>query len=186
MADYFWIFSHKYKDEKMKHLIIVIIIFAFGACSIFQPSQEQEQEQVQEESEKIEEVYVFDEVPEDEDKKEEEIKELEKEIDKAQQETKQAEIDVFDEPVVTQDVSNAIAGSKFFLQLGAFSNLKRAEKYVEEINNQVPFILSIIYNPENSLYTVRSSAYSTKEEVENVRTQLWNSNLFLDSFIITE
>ncbi len=167
----------------MRKIFLLVSVFVFISCSIFQTTDQQD-ETASEEDSKVEEVYVFDDVSENESKTEE-IDQLKKEIDNKLKEKEKQEVDVFDEPVVTNDTPKQ-SGNKYFLQLGAFTTLSRAEQYVKEIDNSVPFVLSIIYNPENSYYTVRSSAYTTRAEIEEVRTKLWSNNLFKDAFIITE
>lgn len=169
----------------MKIIIVFLSVFTFVSCSIFQTTeQKEEKEDVTEYDKKIEEVYVFDDVSENESNTEE-IDELKKEVDKSLQEKVKQEVDIFDEPIVKNDTPQQ-SGSKYFLQLGAFTSLGRAEKYVEEIKNTVPFKLSIIFNPNNTYYTVRSKTYTTRKEVEEVRAKLWSNNLFKDAFIITE
>lgn len=167
----------------MKKLLLLFSVFTLVSCSIFQTTEEQDAN-TSEEDTKVEEVYVFDDVSENESQTEE-IDQLKKEIDNRLQEKQKPEVDVFDEPIVKTDDQQK-SGNRYFLQLGAFTTLSRAEQYVKEIDNSIPFVLSIIYNPDNSLYTVRSSAFSTRAEVEEVRSKLWGNNLFKDAFIITE
>ena len=167
----------------MKQLLLLLTTIVFVSCSIFQTTDQQEQTASEEDS-TVEEVYVFDDVSENESKTEE-IDQLKKEIDNKLQEKEQREVDIFDEPI-DKNEAHQLGGSKYFLQLGAFTTLKRAEQFVKEINNNVPFLLSIIYNPDNSFYTVRSTVYSTRSEVEEVKSKLWSNNLFIDAFIVTE
>lgn len=168
----------------MKILLVLLSVFTFVSCSIFQTTEQQEKESVTKDDDKVEEVYVFDDVSENNNNTEE-IDKLKKEIDKSLEEKEKQEVDVFNEPIIKKDDLQQ-SGTKYFLQLGAFTTLSRAEQYVKEINNTVPFVLSIIYNPNNSFYTVRSKSYSTRIEVEEVRSKLWSNNLFKDAFIITE
>lgn len=167
----------------MKTILALLLVVTFVSCSIFQTTEQQE-ETVAKEDNKVEEVYVFDDVSENEIKTEE-IDQLKKEIDKSLQEKDKQEVDVFDEPII-KDGTPDKSGTKYYLQLGAFTTLGRAEQYVKEIENTAPFVLSIIYNPDNTYYTVRSSAYLTRTEIEEVRAKLWSNNLFKDAFIITE
>ena len=166
----------------MKNLIIVLIAIGLSACSIFQSSTNEEEKQA-EKVEKPEEVYVFDDVSEKKDKTEE-IKQLEKEIDNTVVQNNDSEIS--DETIYEFKKQSQTVGNKYFLQLGAFSTLKRAEQYVGEITTQVPFNLSIIFNQNNAFYTVRSQPYNSREEVEIIREQFCAKNKFKDAFIITE
>lgn len=169
----------------MKKIIVISVFLSFTACSVFQTSEQEEN--VAKEDEKVDEVYVFDEVSENDDKADQ-IKDLEKDLDNTLSKEKEnkVELDAFGEPIAVTDGVKTLNGNSFFLQLGAFSTLKNAEQYVREINSQVPFVLSIIYNSKTSFYTVRSSPYLTKQEVEQIRRDLWRKNLFKDAFIVTE
>jgi cell division protein FtsN len=163
----------------MKNIIIFLLAIGLSACSIFQSSANEEEKQT-EKVEKPDEVYVFDDVSEKKDKTEE-IKQLEKELDQTNVQKNESE-----ENISVFNKNAQVVGGNYFLQLGAFSTLKRAEQYVGDISSQVPFQLSIIFNQNNSLYTVRSQAYNTREEVEIIREQFWAKNKFKDAFIITE
>lgn len=175
----------------MKYLLITILAFYLSACSIFQTSENEEQE-VTKQKEQTEEVYVFDDVADDGNS--DDIKELEEEIDSSINENESVNQDFSTENVNESPVKeNALSSGdlkkeipSYYLQLGAFSSLKRAEQYVDQITSDVPFNLSIIYNSQTSLYTVRSSSYTTRTEVEKIRTEFWKRDLFKDSFIVTE
>ena len=165
----------------MKFIIIITLTIILSACSIFKGTEKEEQTS----EGQIEEVYVFDEVS-DNNNTEEEINTLKDEVDNTFSEvntnTKSNELT----EATTQASENTYEGNVFHLQLGAFTTLKRAEQFVTEIDAKVPFKLSVIYNSTNSLYTVRSSPYATKNEVKSIRDNFWNNNLFLDSFIVSE
>lgn len=160
---------------------MLLLAVIFSACSIFQSTEKVDEVTS---NDNIEEVYVFDEVSESEDNSKK-INELKEEVEKTFSseneniETVDSEDNFSSEPLLSSENS-------FYLQLGAFSSLKRAEQYTKENDSLVPFKLSIIFNKNNSLYTVRSSAYSTKEEVIRIRDKFKSQNLFTDSFIITE
>ena len=175
----------------MKILSLILGLLLFSACSIFQSSENTE-EKVPEE-EKLDEVYIFD---DDDDFYEEpqtnteEIKQLENEIDNTlnsgnnEGQQNQTQPVVNEENAPQEDLDDEPV--YYFLQLGAFSKLKLAEQFVTQISSQTPFNLSIIYNSKTSYYNVRSSAFSTREEVEQIRRDLWSKNLFNDAFIVTE
>jgi len=173
----------------MKKIILLILASTiFSSCAIFQPTEKEESSKTDEEN--AEEVYVFDDISETEDKSEE-IKELEEEVDKTissktVSKEKVEETDVFGENVKGDEESEKKLTESFYVQLGAFSTLKNAEQYVKEIKSQLPFQPSIIYNSNNSLYTVRSTALNTKLEAEQLRKELWSKDSFKDSFIVTE
>lgn len=160
-------------------------MISFSACSIFQ-SGEKEDQQNTGSNDSSEEVYVFDEVSEkDVDSKN--VKKATKEVEKVNSEDTSINTeDVFDESVVNNENKIKNSTNKFYLQLGAFSTLKRAEKFVNDNNSQINLVLSIIYDPNTALYTVRSSAYNTKPEVEKIKNDFWRMNLYKDAFIVTE
>ncbi len=174
----------------MKILIIIISLSLLSACSIFKSSEQEETT----DKNKPDEVYVFDEVS-DTSNNSAEIDDLKKEVDKSMQKEKiqqdqqtqqqnenqevsQNEETVFDAPTAQKN--------SFYLQLGAFSTLNRAEQFIKDNESKVPFKMSIVFNNQKGLYTVRSSAYKTKPEAEMIRDGFWRQNMFKDAFIVTE
>lgn len=166
----------------MKKIIIIFGLITFSACSVFQTSENDKQTKSANES--SDEVYVFDDVTENE-VNTDKAKEFDKKLD-AVKEKSEAEIDVFDETVSNPNAQSSIESSKFYLQLGAFSTLKRAEIFVKENESKIDFPLSIMYNSATSLYNVRSTPYNTKAEVEVIKNGFWKRNMFKDAFIVTE
>ncbi len=162
----------------MKILIIISLSLFLVSCSIFQVSEKDENK-----TGNVEEVYVFDEVSDTQDQSDE-AKSLKDEVDNTF--TNLDERASKNNTDNSQNLSKSYDGNVFYLQLGAFTTLKRAEQFKDEINSKVPFKLSIIFNTNNSLYTVRSSPYSTKEEINEIKNGFWKQNLFLDAFIVTE
>ncbi len=154
-------------------------MISLSACSIFQ-SGEKETQQNNGSNDSSDEVYVFDEVSET-DVNTTNTKEVTKEVEQVK-----SEEDVFDETVVNNENKIKYSANKFYLQFGAFSTLKRAEKFVNDNNLQINLVLSIIYDSNTELYTVRSSAYNTKPEVEKIKNDFWKKNLYKDAFIVTE
>ena len=168
----------------MKKYLFLMSVFIIS-CSTFQNTNDEKE--TSESSDDVEEVYVFDEVSEENEKaKSEEIKALEKEIDNTLNKEKTEEVDIFDEPVVNTPNTNVQGNALYYLQLGAFSSLKNAEEFAAKIESEVPFNLSIIYSAETTYYNVRSNAYSTRNEVEQIKNDLFKKNVFKDAFIVTE
>ncbi len=189
----------------MKKLFIPFILIVFiSACSVFQETTSYE-EVDKPDTEKSDEVYVFDEVN-DNDSTASEIKDLNKEIDNTlsenkenvneeeQAETNETVVETVTEPVTTEyekvetttiyeEPSNEV---QFYIQLGAFSTLARAEKFSSQIDSALPFALSIIFDGSKEFYIVRSAPYSTRAEAESVRDNLRNDSKFKDCFIVTE
>jgi hypothetical protein len=160
----------------MRILILILSVSMLSACSIFQSSDEQDKNA----KNTPEEVYVFDEVS-DSSKKDKDIDDLKNEVDNSMDKEKNKT----EQPNQTSNYNINQQGS-FYLQLGAFSTLNRAEQFIKENESKVPFKLSIVFNNLKGLYTVRSSAYKTKAEAEMIRDGFWKQNMFKDSFIVTE
>jgi len=182
-----------------KTFITLFILVLLSSCSVFKETESYE-EVDNDKPEASEEVYVFDEVKED-DVKSSEIKDLNSEIDGTLNESenntnKEVEIvETTTEPVtsVTEEsisettiYEQPVGNVKFYIQLGAFSTLERAERFSSQIDSKVPFGLSIIFDSSNGFYIVRSSPYYTKSEVDIARDDLRNSSEFKDCFIVTE
>ncbi|PID59554.1 MAG: hypothetical protein CR986_05830 [Ignavibacteriae bacterium] len=175
----------------MKKIIILFLTLGLASCSIFQSSKSEDS--VTEEETNSDEVYVFNDVSEPK-KEDTEIKNLEKEIDKTliekkdknENKNKYEEKKEFEKSNRKEILNENLPGNNFYLQLGAFSTLSRAEQFVENIRSQVPFRLSIIYNKKNKFFTVRSIACKTKQEAENIKRELRKKSSFKDSFIITD
>ena len=169
----------------MKNTIALVLIVLLSACSIFQSTEKETQNEASDNS--SEEVYVFDEVSENE-VSNTAIKKVEEELEqvKSEQIKTNTKVDVFEETVVNNENQIRSTSNKFYLQFGAFSTLKRAEKFANDNNSKINLGLSIIYDPNTELYTVRSTAYNTKPEVEKIRNDFWEKNLYKDAFIIIE
>ena len=196
----------------MKKLFIPIFLIVFiSACSVFQETTSYE-EVDKPDTDKTDEVYVFDEVKDADSSTTSEIKDLNKEIDNTLSENKEnvnnnelvkpneTVVETVTEPVTTEyekvetttnyeqpttyeEPSNEV---QFYVQLGAFSTLARAEKFSSQIDSVVPFALSIIFDSSREFYIVRSTPYSTRTEAESIRNELRNNRKFKDCFIVTE
>ncbi len=198
-----------------KTIIFLSIALLFSACSIFKQTKAYEEVDDTAQSNQSEEVYVFDDNNNNDDVDSTEIKTINKEIDNALTQNQVNEADnttnniesktetettaTVTENVVTtetQPVENETSyvqtdyGNEqtqiFYVQLGAFSSLTRAENFSSAIESEVPFNISVIYNNSKGLYIVRSSPYTTREEAESVRDNLKQNFKFKDCFIITE
>ncbi len=75
---------------------------------------------------------------------------------------------------------------KYFVQLGAFSTLERANNFVNEIQTDFDFPLEIFFNDKVNLFTVRTVAYDNREDAEKLRDNLKKNKKFSDAFIVTE
>ncbi len=182
----------------MKKLLIPLFFIAlFSSCSIFRETESYE-EVDNDKPDNTEEVYVFDEVKDDE-AKQSEIKDLNNEIDNTldnstNNTTEDNIVKTTTEPVTAVNKNNKtvttyeqpVNNVKFYVQLGAFSTIERAERFSSQIDSEVPFELSIIFDSSNGLYIVRSAPYSTRTEADNIKYNLRKKNKFKDCFIVTE
>ncbi|MEE9430240.1 MAG: SPOR domain-containing protein [Melioribacteraceae bacterium] len=190
-------------------LSFVVLLFSISACSIFQETTSYDDIELSGENNNTEEVYVFDEGNSIEESavnnnstSTEEIEKIEQEVSEtitgtltvAEDEIPIAEtIPVteteYSEPTNTSSTTYEKYqdyGTQHYIQLGAFSSLKRAERFSSQVSDNVSFTLSVLYQGTTSLYVVRSSAFATKGEAEATRNDLRRRNIYKDSFIITE
>lgn len=183
----------KYCNTMKKIILSLFLLASFTACSIFKTSTDEEEHN----SAKDDEVYIFDDVTEVKESKEQEVKDLKEEVDETIGEVKEepvvdnniSESNVKVEESITQETHQNVKefeGTVYYLQLGAFSTLERAEQFKKESDSKVPFQLSIIFNVDKALYTVRSSPFGEKTEVNNIREEFWKQNMFPDAFIVSE
>lgn len=173
----------------MKKIIsFFVLLFTISACSLFQETTSYDEIEVNGDKENTEEVYVFDETSEvvtEPKTSTEEIAKVEAAVSETISETKDETPDVYNEPTSSNE-TNQYYSEQFYLQLGAFSTLQRAERFTSNVSSNVPFPLSVIYNSTISLYVVRSSPYDTRGEVEAVRDDFRRRNIYKDAFIVTE
>ena len=190
----------------MKKLLLPLFLIVFlASCSVFQETTSYE-EVDNADADNSEEVYVFDEVNED-GAKTNEIKDLNNEIDntlndenkettnKTNYEVESTVVETVTEPAVTTEKEKVetvttyeqpVNTVQFYVQLGAFSTIKRAERFASQIDPEVPFGLSIIFDGSKEYFIVRSSPYATRTEAEGIRDELKHKTKFKDCFIVTE
>jgi len=182
-----------------KNIIFLVLLFTISSCSLFQETTSYDEIEVNGDKENTEEVYVFDEsndvVTEPETKdtptNTEEIAKVEEAVEEAVTVNEVVTQDVYNEPTSTTQTNTVVEGNQYYseqyyLQLGAFSTLQRAERFTSNVSSNVPFPLSVIYNSTISLYVVRSSPYNTRGEVEAIRDDFRRRNIYKDAFIVTE
>jgi len=105
------------------------------------------------------------------------------------------EIYVFDD-VVNEDTlstqkdslnsENIISNEKFIVQVGAFSSMDKAEKFVKLNQSQIDWKMKITFSSSVNYYVVQLPAFSSRSEAEKVRDQLWKTKIFNDAFILTK
>lgn len=105
------------------------------------------------------------------------------------------EIYVFDD-VVNEDTlstqkdslisENITSNEKFIVQVGAFSSMDKAEKFVKLNQSQIDWKMNITFSSSVNYYVVQLPAFSSRSEAEKVRDQLWKTKIFNDAFILTK
>ncbi|MCU0343477.1 MAG: SPOR domain-containing protein [Ignavibacterium sp.] len=126
-------------------LIIYALVFIFG-CSTTQQSSDTEEQ-----------VYIFDEVPE------------EKTI----------------EPPKTGEYPNT--GSTYYVvQIGAYSTEDKAKAFADISGAKTNYKSSIVYSQNLNLYLVQIIPFfKSRTEAEEVRNNLWKLPEFVDAWIVT-
>jgi len=105
------------------------------------------------------------------------------------------EIYVFDD-VVNEDTlstqkdslisENITSNEKFTVQVGAFSSMDKAEKFVKLNQSLIDWKMNITFSSSVNYYVVQLPAFSSRSEAEKVRDQLWKTKIFNDAFILTK
>ncbi len=83
----------------------------------------------------------------------------------------------------------SVAGAethKYFVQLGAFSSLEKANNFVNSVQQEFEFPLEIKFKENVNLFAVMTKAFATREEAELLKEKLRKTKTFADAFIVTE
>jgi len=151
------------KNKNYYLISVVFLSFILAACSATQKTTENAKDESSPGNKK-DSVYVFDEV-----KTPQPVKTTEKQ--NAQQ----------------NDESQNITYTYYVVQVGAFSTKDRADEFVAKNKNKVQDEMNISFNPAVNLYVVQlATHYSSHDEAENMRNQLWKMSEFKDAWIVTE
>lgn len=73
---------------------------------------------------------------------------------------------------------------KFFVQVGAFTTMDRAQAFVSENQGLINWDMNISYSDKVQLFVVQLPTFNTRTEAEYVRNQLWQTEVFKDAFIV--
>ena len=151
------------KSKSYYLISVVILSFLLAACSATQKTTENVKSESSP-SNKKDSVYVFDEVK-----------------------TPQPEKTTQNRNAQQNDESQNISYTYYVVQVGAFSTKDRADEFVAKNKNKVQDEMNISFNPAVNLYVVQlATHYSSHDEAENMRNQLWKMNEFKDAWIVTE
>lgn len=139
--------------------ILFLCLLTFYACA---PAVETAKEPEPE-------VFVFDDVPEFELKKDTIISQA-------------AVNDTLEEVLSTETVE---ADLEFIVQIGAFTSKERAEKFLREILKHLKWEYKVKYNNELGLFVIQLNPVSSRTEAEEIRNYLWQFEKLKDAFIVT-
>ena len=75
----------------------------------------------------------------------------------------------------------------YVVQIGAFTTKDKADEFASESRNKIQDGINVSFNPVVNLYVVQlNTHYSSHDEAEKVRNDLWKLNEFKDAWIVTE
>ena len=79
-------------------------------------------------------------------------------------------------------------GATFYLvQIGAFTTQDKADEFAQQSRTKIAEEIKISFNPAINLYVVQlANHYSSHDEAERVRNELWKLPEFKDAWIVTE
>ncbi|MHC1736854.1 MAG: SPOR domain-containing protein [Ignavibacteriaceae bacterium] len=116
------------------------------------------QETVKEENSKSDEIYVFDEVPTD-------------------------TVKLDQEPTITNPVPPTI--TKYYIQIGAFTTREKANEFASASRKSLKKEVFVKFSPDVELFVLHLAAFNTREDAEKMRNELWKKKEFKDAFILT-
>ncbi|MFH0733919.1 MAG: SPOR domain-containing protein [bacterium] len=145
-----------------KYLLLFVFVSLVAGCS---GSKDTEQTTEKKEQKK-EEVYVFDDETENPPK------------------VNEAEIEEPKNTVVISE-ENSVQ-NLYYVQLGAYTTKAKADKFIKENQNKIYNNMSVQFDESKYLFVVQLSPYTTKEEAQIVRDQLWKIPAFKDAWIREE
>lgn len=125
--------------------IVPVMLFFFG-CSSSQETTITEEE----------EIYVFDEIPED---------------------------SLSEEYIPPVQVTKT---TKYVVQIGAFTTEDKAQTFANESRKILEYTLNIEFSPDVELFVVQLPPFDTRSEAERVRNALWKNKKFTDAFILSK
>lgn len=131
----------------MKNILIICTILLFTFCSAPQETQKEND------------VYVFDVETPTENKIEEKI--IEKPIEIKEE-------------------------YEYIVQIGAFSSKEKAEKYATENKQYIYWDYQIFYSNQVGLFVIQLNPINSRTDAEKIRDKCWAEGKLKDAFIITQ
>lgn len=156
--------------RKFYFSIFIVLSLILASCSSSQKATENNSKNETQNSEQTnkqagkDSLYIFDQVPP----------------------TQQPKVTNQPEPKQQVELQNTSA-TFYIVQIGAFTTKDRADEFVAKSKNKVNDEINVILNPSVNLYVVQLATHFTShEEAEKVRNELWNDKEFKDAWIVTE
>lgn len=75
--------------------------------------------------------------------------------------------------------------SYFIVQVGAFTTKEKADTFVKENQKEITYPMEVTYSSKVNLFVVWLPKFTSREEAESVRNNLWIKEKFKDAFILT-
>lgn len=75
---------------------------------------------------------------------------------------------------------------EYIVQIGAFSTIEKAEKFVNENKKFIYWEYRIFYSNQVGLFVIQLNPLSSREVAEKIRNQCWDEGKLKDAFIITQ
>lgn len=135
--------------KNIYYLIIFALLFIIGCSS----SQETDNSQNQSDKDSV---YVFDEVPTQE--------------------------NFPPEPIIEKP--SPAKSTQFIVQIGAYTSQSKADEFASFSRRKLNKEVIVSYSGEVNLWVVQLSPFNTRQEAEKSRNELWKIKEFTDSFII--
>ncbi len=84
------------------------------------------------------------------------------------------------------DESSHIMMTFYLVQIGAFTTKNRADEFAASSRDKISEPIEVTFNPDINLYVVQIERHFTShEDAEAMRNQLWQKNEFKDAWIVT-
>ena len=156
--------------RKSYYLLSILLALVFASCSTSQKATEnnaKNEATPNEQTNKLsgkDSLYIFDQVPPTQPAK----------VQNQQEQKQQVEL-------------HNTTATFYIIQLGAFTTKDRADEFAAKNKNKVRDELNIVFNPNVNLYVVQLGTHFTShDDAEKVRNELWNDKEFKDAWIVTE
>ncbi len=165
----------------MSRFFIIVLSIVIAGCSSSSEAEKDSEESGSQE------VYVFDDVSDEETETPTEPQEAAPPVEDAPEAETSVETPVpppvQETPAAPEpEVSNA--NDFYLVQVGAFTTETRAQNFIKQNRDKIGYEMNVHYSEEFKLYVVQLQPFRTRQKAEEVRNELWNSGSFNDAFIV--